>query len=165
MQEWQELLKEYQKGPERLTKIIQKLPENSLDQSVDKDSWTIRQIIHHIVDGDDIWNIFIKQALGGQGGEYIGLGWYWKVPQDEWVEIWAYSQRDIESSLALYRANRGSMVSLLLAVPDGWQRTLEITWPGGETQTLSIRDVVQMHVNHLQGHSDDIQGILNTLPG
>jgi hypothetical protein len=42
MQEWQELLEEYQKGPERLTGIIQKLPENSLDLSVDKDSWTIR---------------------------------------------------------------------------------------------------------------------------
>ncbi|MGB2964756.1 MAG: DinB family protein [Anaerolineales bacterium] len=163
MQEWQELLEEYQKGPERLTELIQKLPENSLDLSAENDSWTIRQIIHHIVDGDDIWNGFIKQALGGQGGEYISLRWYWKVPQDEWVEHWAYSQRELEPSLALYRANRGSMVSLLSAVPDGWQRTLEITWPGGETQTLSVRDVVQMHVDHLQGHSDDIQSILNTL--
>ena len=83
MQEWQELLEEYKKGPERLTEVIQEIPENSLDLSADKDSWTIRQIIHHIVDGDDIWNSFIKQALGEQGGEFLSLSWYWKVPQDE----------------------------------------------------------------------------------
>lgn len=159
MDSWQYLLNEYNRGPGTLSRVLQKIPAGSLDLSAEEGSWTIRQIVHHVVDGDALWNRFIKQALGGQGG-YFSLSWYWEIPQDEWVQHWAYTRREIEPSLALYCANREDIVSLLNAIPESWNNTLEITWPSGETQTLSVRDVVQMHVDHLQGHLEDIRHIL-----
>jgi uncharacterized damage-inducible protein DinB len=104
-----EVLEDYADGPNRLEAAIAGLPETGLDVALSSDSWTIRQIVHHVADGDDIWKVFIKRAIGNPEGEFT-LEWYWQIPQDEWAEHWAYGRRAIEPSLALFRAS-GSLVT------------------------------------------------------
>jgi len=41
--------------------------------------------VHHLADGDDIWTICIKAALGNSEGLF-SLQWYWDKPQTEWAE-------------------------------------------------------------------------------
>ena len=111
-----ETIAHYADGPKRLEAAITGLSATSLDVALSNDSWTIRQIVHHLADGDDIWKVFIKQAIGNPGGEFV-LEWYWQVPQEEWAERWAYWERAIEPSLALYRASRCHIVQLLEHTP------------------------------------------------
>ena len=85
----------------------------------------IRQLVHHVVDGDDIWKLCIKAALGNSEGVF-SLQWYWEVEQDTWVERWDYAGRAIEPSLALFRANRRHIVHLMERNPDGWERHVRI---------------------------------------
>lgn len=54
--------------------------------------WTIRQIVHHIVDGDDLWKACIKAALGNERGEF-SLGWYWSLPQQVRAKRWVCAHR------------------------------------------------------------------------
>lgn len=155
-----ELLNAYSNGPARLEQTLKSLTTGQLDRSLLADTWTIRQIAHHIVDGDDIWKTCIKIALGNPGGEF-SLQWYWDRPQMEWADQWQYKTRSLETSLALFRANREHIVELLHLFPDCWERSVRIHWPGntGEDR-ISIEGVVKMHTNHLEGHLADMKAIL-----
>jgi hypothetical protein len=143
-------------GPAQLEAAIAGLSEGELDLAEGDDTWTIRQLVHHIADGDDLWKAFIKRAIGNPGGTFE-LQWYWEIPQDEWVERWAYASREIEPSLALFRANRGHIVQLLDHVPGAWEQALLVRWPNGVEQQLSVAAVVEMQARHVTGHLADIR--------
>ena len=154
----QEWLRRYAAGPDELEATLAGLAPADLDKALDDASWSIRQIIHHLADGDDLWKTCIKAAVG-ESSELFSYGWYWGIPQDSWAERWAYADRSIEQSLALFRANRRHIVQLLNHVPDSWERCTTITLPDGETRQTSVGYVLRMQVNHLVGHIEDIQAI------
>jgi hypothetical protein len=152
------ILARYAEGPAQLESAIAGLEEPELDLTLGDDSWSIRQIVHHLADGDDIWKMSIKAALGNSGGTYH-LMWYWDKPQVEWAESWGYAGRGIESSLGLLRANRRHMVELLRQIPDAWERYVYIPWPDGERRRATVGYVVEMQANHVPGHVEDIRKI------
>jgi hypothetical protein len=156
-----ETIADYGNCPDQLEAAIIGLSETNLDIGQSADSWTIRKIIHHIVDGDDIWKAFIKQAIGNQGGEFL-LDWYWQIPQDEWAKRWDYQARSIEPSLLMFRANRGHIVQLLKHTPEAMERSLRIHWPEGGEQDISVGWVVEMQTQHVIDHVAEINKIRKT---
>ncbi len=150
------IIASYADGPNQLEAAIAGLSERELDIAERDGTWTIRQIVHHVADGDDIWKVFIKRAIGNPGGEF-DLGWYWAMPQDEWVKSWAYAGREIGPSLALFRASRGHIVQLLEHIPEAWERSLLVRWSEGEQQEVKVGWVVKMQAEHVPGHVDDIR--------
>lgn len=153
-----EVLARYQDGPAQLQAALAGLSSADLDTAPDADDWTIRQIVHHIVDGDDIWKTFVKIALGNSAATFE-LQWYWDVPQTAWAESWAYASREIAPSLALFHANRRHVVQLLREIPDAWERSLTIKWPGGDLQQVTVGWVIEMQARHVMGHVEDIRRI------
>ena len=122
------------------------LRETDLDLALSTDSWTIRQIVHHIAD-DNLWKTCIKIALGNSDALF-SLQWLTVKTQMEWYESWAYSRRGIESSLALYRANRNHIVDLLEHNPGACERSIRFERPGKEETRITIFDVVELHLQH-----------------
>jgi uncharacterized damage-inducible protein DinB len=149
----------YADGPATLEAVLNNLTESDLDLAQTSDSWTIRQIVHHIVDGDDIWKTCIKAALGNTQGLF-SLQWYGDKSQIEWAENWKYSSRPIESSLALFRANRHHIVELVQQTPNAWEKSVRIKWPHGE-ERITIGDVLETQASHVVEHIADIQKILH----
>jgi hypothetical protein len=92
------VLTRYAEGPEQLERALAGLDELGLDASRSPGAWTVRQIVHHIVDGDDIWKLCIKSALGNEDGEFT-LAWYGAQPQEVWADRWKYSARSTFPSL------------------------------------------------------------------
>ena len=153
-----DILAGYAAGPNLLEAALAGLSAADLDLALDGDSWSIRQIVHHIADGDDLWKEFVKRAVGNPAGEFI-LSWYWDIAQDEWARRWAYRERDIKPSLALFRAGRAHVVQLLAHRPETWSHNLLIRWPDGEEVQTSVEWVVAMQARHIDGHLDDIRRI------
>lgn len=151
-----ETVARYADGPEQLEAAIAGLSDSNLDIAERGDTWTVRQIVHHIADGDALWKMFIQRAVGSSGGEF-DLSWYWQMRQDEWAERWAYARREVGPSLALFRANRRHAVQLLAQLPQAWGQSLYITWPNGEEQDVTVAWVVEMQAGHVTGHVDDIR--------
>lgn len=152
------IISKFAEGPERLEQAITGLSDADLDASLSEDSWTIRHIVHHLADGDELWRLFIRQAMGDPGGGFA-LEWYWQMPQEEWSRRWAYRERTLGPSLSLYNAGRRCVVQLLEAKPDAWEQTLLIRWSNGEEQEVSVGWVVEMQTRHLEGHLKEIQKI------
>jgi hypothetical protein len=154
----EKILKQYMDGPSLLDSALAGLSETDLDLALSTDSWTIRQIVHHIVDGDDLWKTSIKIALGNSDALF-SLQWYTVRTQMEWSENWTYSVRRLESSLALYRANRRHILDLLEHVPNAFEKTIRFQPSSKPEMCITILDVIELHVSHLTEHIESIQAI------
>ena len=153
----QQILAQYADGPALLDSAIAGLSESDLNLALSDASWSIRQIVHHIVDGDDIWKTCIKAALGNSDALF-SLQWYTAKPQMEWSESWAYN-RSLESSLVLYRANRRHIVDLIEHIPGACEKSALLQRPGKEDIRITVFDVIELHVQHLADHIKDIEAI------
>jgi hypothetical protein len=153
-----QLLSRYAAGPGLVQSAIQDLSDSQLDLSCSSDSWSIRQLVHHITDGDYLWKEFLLRAAGEPEREF-NLAWYWCLPQDEWVKRWSYAEREVSHSLALFTANRIHTMELLHQAPALWEKSLLIPNPHGEPERASVREVVEMQSRHVEGHIEDIRQI------
>ncbi len=154
------ILVNYGAGPGLLSDIIQGLTDEQLDLMLTNESWSIRQLVHHITDGDYLWKEFLLRAAGEPEKEFT-LEWYWCLPQDEWVKRWSYAGRNVEQSLELFKANRQHTIELLHHVPELWDRSLLIPTRQGGQERVSVGAVVEMQAGHVMGHVEDIQQIRN----
>ena len=153
------ILKKYAEGPALLEFALRGLSETDLDLALSGNSWSIREIVHHIVDGDDLWKTCIKTALGNSNAVF-SLQWYTEKPQMEWSKSWAYANRSLEPSLALFRANRSHIVDLLEHIPDSCEKSIHFQRLEKPEICITGFDVLELHVRHLSDHIKDIQAIL-----
>jgi uncharacterized damage-inducible protein DinB len=156
-----EILALYIEGADLLEEAISGLNDSDLDQSLLEDSWSIRQIVHHVADGDDLWKNFIKAALGDCDGA-LTLQWYWDKPQMEWAECWKYAQRNVEPSLALLHLNRQIIGEILQEIPDAWDKSVRIQHPQRGEERVTVEQIMKMQARHVVGHIQDIQAIRKT---
>lgn len=159
IQSQEEILARYSDGPLQLGEVVADLSEVELNLAAGPGSWTIRQIAHHIVDGDDLWRTCIKAALGNSRAEF-SLKWYWDVPQEQWATSWEYARRPIQPALALFRLNRGQIVDLLGRIPDAWEKTILVRWPHEPEEIIKVGYMVEMQAGHALGHIEEIHKIL-----
>lgn len=153
-----EFLERYAQGPDQLERALADVETPVLDATASHGGWTVRQIVHHIVDGDDIWKLCIKIALGNEDGEFA-LGWYWALEQDVWADRWRYSERPVDVSLALFRANRGHVLQLMKHVPDAWTRSVMWPRPNGPTERVTVGRAIQIQAEHAEHHIAQINAI------
>ena len=159
-----EILKLFKQGPSILENALEGLSDNELDYSPSNGGWTIRQIVHHIADGDDLWKTCIKIALGNEQAEFT-LQWYLALPQIEWAKRWSYANRSIDASLALLRANRDHILQLLEYAPDGWTKSAQFRDSNGEIEVVPVGFVIQMQADHVVHHVKRILEIRKEISG
>jgi uncharacterized damage-inducible protein DinB len=153
------IISDYLAAPERLAQVVAGLDAATLNRSLTADTWTIRQLAHHIVDGDDLWKFAVKAAIGNPDGAFT-LQWYWDVPQTMWAERWRYADRDVQPALELFKANRRHIAQLLDIVPETWDRAITITARGREDERASVAEIVAMQAGHALSHLAEIEAIL-----
>jgi hypothetical protein len=151
-------LSRYADGPGLVQSAIHGLGDAQLNLSLSPESWSIRQLVHHITDGDYLWKEFLLRAAGEPEREF-SLAWYWCLPQDEWVKRWSYAERDVSHSLDLFTANRIHTLELLRQTPGLWEKSLLIPTPSGGQEQASVEQVVEMQSHHVEGHVEDIRHI------
>ncbi len=154
-----EALSRYREGPMLLEHVVLGLRDAELDAMPSGGGWSIRQIVHHIVDGDDIWKLGIKMAMGNEHAEF-SLGWYWSQTQNSWADRWAYTRRSIGTSLSLFKATREHVLQLLASVPEAWDRAVVVRTRQGEIERVPVGFVIQMQGDHVFHHVERIRAIL-----
>ncbi len=152
------LLEKYLQLPDRLEAAIAGLDDAALD--LKSTGWSIRQYVHHVVEGELLWEVNLRAAAGSDGIAFP-MGWYFSQPQEAWAERWAYDRRPVGPSLALFRGSTCSLVEFLRLVPaEVWEHSGRITWPGEQQESiLTVRDILLIHIGHMDGHTADIRAI------
>jgi len=153
------VMSRYRQGPELLEDVVTGLQDALLDAVPSGGGWTIRQIVHHVADGDDIWKLAVKMAVGSEQNEFA-LAWYWSMPQQTWGDRWAYGRRSLDASLDLLKASRRHIVQLLESVPEAWHRAVAVRKRDGQVERVPVGFVIQMQADHVFHHIQRIRGIL-----
>jgi len=153
-----EILELFKQGPSILENALTGLSDIELDYIPMNGGWSIRQIVHHLVDGDDLWKIYIKIALGNEQAEFT-LKWYQALPQTEWATRWSYEKRSIDVSLALFKAIRDHILQLIEYAHDGWTKSAKFQDSNGEIEVVPVGAVIQMQADHVVHHVKRIAAI------
>jgi hypothetical protein len=153
------LLKRYLNLPDRLETAIAGLDEGQLNLTLGT-GWSIREYVHHTVEGELMWQVFLRAILGTNGIAFP-IRWYFAISQDDWAERWVSGKRAVAPTLALFRGSTTSLAELLRNIPaEAWEHYGCVTWPGDDKETrLTVRDIVLIHIGHMDQHSADIQAI------
>ena len=149
-----ELVVHYKEGAERLEALLASLPQNGLDESLGPEEWTIRQILHHILETEEAFGLCLKVALGSPGSTF-DCGWY--PGHEEWEANMEHSNRDVEDTLALFKALRYHITALLSHFHDRWDyKVILSSFLGQQDQELSVGAITGSLVGHLAEHMETI---------
>lgn len=142
------ILELYACGPDHLEKALEGLSEVDLGLVRAPGKWSIRQIVHHIVDSDLSSLQRNKMALAEPGRVFNGNGY----GPDTWAETLDYAGRSVAPAVALFRAVRTHMLQLLTHLPGAMDRYVEM--PAGTRRPVS--PAVSMVASHALGHIEQI---------
>lgn len=150
-----EVLAGYLAAPGRLEAALAGLSETDLDLAREEGAWTIRQIVHHIVDSDDLAKTMITVAVGNSGCRYDQK---WYDTRNTFAETLAYARRAVEPSVALFRANHRHLEELLSRIPDARERYVVLEWekePEGRKVTVDY--LLKGQTWHVLHHLEQVQ--------
>ena len=149
-------LARYAEGVGELDAVLAGLSEAQLDLCREEGKWSIRQILHHIADAEDIWETCIKAALGNPGCTF-DLNWY--IPDNKAAVPLDYAHRPITVSVELFRALRRYILELVKYLPDAWDQTFTIIRQDlpQEGKLFSVGAVISFQNFHFRRHIKQIQ--------
>ena len=155
----EDVLSKYRAAPGELAAALTNVTPDQLEAEAHPGGWTIRELVHHITDGDDLWKACILAGLGEATPEFT-LQWYWSLPQDKWSQWWLYGDRAVGDSLDMFRANR-SIVAATLSRTTNWPaRTVKIRSRDGTLKTETLLEVVRSQADHAMQHIEEIKQAL-----
>lgn len=151
------IVRQYGDAPKELASALSGLDQSQLDLRRASGAWSIRQIVHHLIDSHDVSRGLILAAVGGSGCEY-GLGWY--DPMNRWAESLCYDRRDIQPGLTLLAASHSRLTELFRVVPGALQRHVWLRRePLSAPVRLTVADIMERQLKHTRHH---IRQILTT---
>lgn len=159
----EETLALFRQGPVALDEALAGLSEGDLDLTPvasadqgDESGWTIRQIVRHLADGDDLWRTRLLVAL--LSPDLVYHNWY--RGNDVMADRLLYATLPLEPALALLRAGRAYTLQLVNDIPGAWERRLTMTEFGRtEPETLSVGAIVRTLSDHALEHVEEIRAI------
>jgi catechol 2,3-dioxygenase-like lactoylglutathione lyase family enzyme len=156
-----ESIRFYARGPDEVEAAVAGLDDGALDATPRPTQWSIRQIVHHLVDGDQLWTWPLKVALATPGQE-LDMRYY--RSNDVWAESLVYAGRPIGPALALFRASRTVVLELLERVPDALERDVQVRQWTDEPVRTSVGEIVRIQARHALTHAAEI-GVIGRLSG
>lgn len=146
---------DYPALPEAVEHALAGLTDPDFDLARARGAWTIREIVHHIVDSyDTAWHC-IQAAIGKPGSVYT-LDWY--DPDNTWSSVLKYAQRPIEPALTLLKARHAYAGHILNLVPDAPERfVIFVRSTGTPPRQLTVAEILAHVVVHTEHHIGQIR--------
>jgi uncharacterized damage-inducible protein DinB len=151
-----DILALYERAPAELEATVATLSPEALDLA-QPGHWTMRQIVHHIVDGDALWAGTTKAALAKSGTAYEHE---WYTGNDEMEVALDYAHRPIEPALALFRASRAYLSQAIRHLPDAWARFVVFQHSDQAGENVTVEDMLRGQAAHALEHIEEIRETL-----
>ena len=141
------LIAQYEAGYDRVVKALEQITEAELDARPTPDSWTAREIVHHLADSEMTSAIRIRRLLVEDAPLIQGYD------QDAFVGV-LWSDRPIDASLEAFGAARRSTVPILRRMTDSdWGRA----GIHSESGRYSTEDWLEVYGVHAHDHANQIE--------
>lgn len=152
----EEIITKHAEGVEQLEAALAGLSESDFGLSRAEGKWSIRQIVHHIADAEDIWKIGIKAALSNSGCRF-DFSWY--IPDNKCAEPLDYENRPCADAVELFKVARRHIMALVNHLPDDtWERHITfVTNDITEGVKFTVGKMLFWQTAHLDIHIKQIQ--------
>jgi len=154
MKKYENLMETYETGPEQLDAVLEGLSGSQLDLSRAEGKWTIREIVHHIGDAEDLWETVIKAALGNTGCTF-DIKWY--IPDNKCAVPLDYANRPIHEAVELFKAVRRYIADMVKHLPNSLERSVIINFDRIREKTFTVDEMLNWQIQHLEIHLDQIR--------
>jgi hypothetical protein len=146
---------------DRLRAVVTGLSEKELGFSLAAGEWSIRQIVHHLVDGTIIWTMAFNRALATPETEIRFLGGF--PGNDAWADALEFDARPVGGALDLITSHHRFLAEAAAHFSDHWDRYVRVPDPGGEEVKINAGQIISMLSEHLVEHLASIEGIRRRL--
>ena len=107
------LIEQYEHGGDRLRQAVQGLTHDDLHAFPVPGTWSIQQIVIHVLDSDLVTTDRIKRVIAEETPTLLAFD------ENKWAKHLAYDFRSAEDAVALFGLNRKDMAEALRRLPDG----------------------------------------------
>lgn len=142
------LLDRYRTGTADVEAALAGITPEELDRApAEADSWTARQVAHHLADSEAMAYIRLRRLIAEDAPGIAGYD------EPEWARRLHYD-RPIEASLAVLAGVRAASLQLLEALtPAEWSRT----GIHSESGSYGVEDWLRIYAGHSHDHADQIR--------
>jgi uncharacterized damage-inducible protein DinB len=142
-----ELVNNYSSTSDLLIKALSGLSESELDLCRAPGKWSIRQIVHHIVDCEMNYFQYDRYALSNTDRKFH----FPDFNADTWAINLEYSSRPIQLELRFFTLIREYITYLCSTLPNSLDRTLK-----HEEGEFTVRQALEHDIAHAQHHINQI---------
>jgi catechol 2,3-dioxygenase-like lactoylglutathione lyase family enzyme len=146
-----EILDLFESSRQQYREAVEQLTEEELNWRPEPDEWSVAEVVHHVADSNLTVLHVARVALADSGREYLSNPY----DQNHYATELRYRERDARVALALFESTWDFLVSMVEAIPDGWERSSR-TARGGET---SVESYLLMLVTHALEHIEQVNEI------
>lgn len=125
------------------------LPEEDLSKSYAKGKWTVRELLHHIVDAETVLYDRVRRVISSKEQPVI-----WAFDQDAWCKGLDYQSFPLNLNKSIYIAVRTSVEYL---VPLHYQQDGEKTFVHSGTGLRSLKEEFDKIAWHNRHHLNQIE--------
>jgi hypothetical protein len=142
------LIDRYRAGTADVNAALAGITDDELDrQPADADSWTARQVAHHLADSEAMAYIRLRRLLAEDDPLIVAYD------EPEWARRLHYD-RPIASSLAVLAAVRTASLELLERIsPAEWKRA----GTHSESGPYAVETWLRIYADHAHDHADQIR--------
>jgi hypothetical protein len=150
MSEIAEVLEKFRRGPEVLAVMLTGSAGPESDFATEPGKWNIRQILRHLVDAELVGAHRFRVMLAEDNPRITA----WN--QDLWAGHLDYAVRKPQESLETFRRIRADNYELFKNTPEA---AFERTGVHDERGAITVKGLLAMYADHVEGHARAIQGI------
>ncbi len=129
------------------------LNEDEMAKTYAPGKWTVRQLLHHIVDADTVLYDRIRRTISNPG-QVI-----WAFDQDLWARGLDYATFPLEVNKAIYKATRAAVIHL---AQQHYEGAADKEFVHSATGLRTLKDEFDKVVWHNQRHLDQIAQALES---
>jgi hypothetical protein len=147
-EEREQKLANFGEGYNRLESALGSFPRQMWDFKPSPESWSIREIIAHIVDSEANGYIRIRKCIAEPGAPVMAYD------GDRWAEALQYKEQAVDQALDVFKVIRESTYRLLQAQPEEiWTNT--VSHPDYD-EPLTLVDLLGIYERHVPAHIEQM---------
>lgn len=142
------LLEEYRRGSVLFREAYRDVPNESLHRTPQDGSWTLHQIAIHLMDSDIVGGVRMKRVASMAKPLLIGFD------ETAMSQLPGSENIPIELAIELFEMNRRATLFVLEKLP---VEAFERCGIHNESGKLTLRDLLEKFVKHLQHHLEFVE--------
>jgi uncharacterized damage-inducible protein DinB len=146
----EKLLGSWRKIPRQVEKTVKGVSKEELDARKSRNSMSIHETVHHLVEANIVAASMIIAAIGKDGATY---DWTWLYPNADWIKRLGYAKAPIQPAIKMLDCMNEHIANLVRVNPKVLKRKVTLRdKPDSEQYTMTVEQIMSHEVEHAIDH-------------